>query len=146
MAEKYLGSGQLIADRALSQLGTPFRLHGRVPFLALDCVGLASFALEPFLRGKPVPNGYQMRGCNQQSIAAFFDDLEFQNLPLDSVWLEGDLIVGISGPSQMHFAIRADSGWVHADATLRKVVVRPGPLPWDICAGWRPMEDLKWRH
>ena len=38
-------SGGDAAERALAQIGTPFRLHGRTAGVALDCVGLAAHAV-----------------------------------------------------------------------------------------------------
>lgn len=58
-----MGHGpQAISSRALSQLEVPFRLHGRSPGVALDCVGLVAMAIEPYLDGRSVPQHYALRG------------------------------------------------------------------------------------
>ncbi len=52
----------------------------------------------------------------------------------------GDLIVFRSGPGQLHLAILSDGGVIHADASARRVVERPGVPPWPVIAAWRLRE------
>ncbi|MCW3834503.1 hypothetical protein OM513_00435 [Sphingomonas canadensis] len=52
----------------------------------------------------------------------------------------GDLLLLRAGPGQLHFAIDAGGGIIHADAMLRRVVERPGE-PWPAIGRWRMRED-----
>ncbi len=54
--------------------------------------------------------------------------------------MPGDLLFCASGPAQFHFAVLTAGGLVHADALLRRVVERPGPVPWVVLRRWRLME------
>ncbi|WP_066650239.1 hypothetical protein [Sphingomonas sp. CCH10-B3] len=49
----------------------------------------------------------------------------------------GDLLLCASGPGQLHLAIDSGGGVIHADAMLRRVVERPGPVPWTVIGRWR---------
>ena len=49
----------------------------------------------------------------------------------------GDLLLCRSGPGQLHLAVGVDGGIVHADAGLRRVVERPGAVPWPVLGVWR---------
>ena len=49
----------------------------------------------------------------------------------------GDLLLCVSGPGQLHLAIQVEGGIVHADAGLRRVVERPGEIPWPVVGAWR---------
>ncbi|WP_426290267.1 hypothetical protein [Sphingomonas sp. TWP1-3-1] len=54
-------------------------------------------------------------------------------------------------PGQLHFAVRTRRGLVHADATLRRVVERPGPVEAPVLGCWRIGEGNSgevgpWRH
>ncbi|PTW48809.1 hypothetical protein C8J25_101308 [Sphingomonas faeni] len=43
----------------------------------------------------------------------------------------------VEGPGQVHLGIRTAAGFVHADASLRRVVERPGMPPWPLIGVWR---------
>lgn len=49
-----------------------------------------------------------------------------------------DVLLFASGPGQLHLAVRAGGGLVHADAGLRRVVLRPGVAPWPLLGAWSP--------
>jgi len=50
----------------------------------------------------------------------------------------GDLVVMRAGPGQWHLGVWTGDGLVHADAGLRRVVERPGAVPWPVVSVWRP--------
>lgn len=122
-----------VVERARAAVGTRFRLHGRDPAEGLDCVGLAAWAF-----GVEVPSGYRLRGGSIADVAAVAARLRLVRV---SVEQPGDILLLASGPGQLHLAVRTDGGIVHADAALRRVVERPGPLPWPVLAAWRVPQE-----
>ena len=125
-------SGERVAAAALAMAGTRFRLHGRDPE-GIDCVGLVAHALAASGWAGEVPTGYPLRGGDAQRVAALLDT----QLARGDGERPGDLLLAAPGPGQLHLAIRTARGIVHADATLRRVVERPGALPWPLIAAWR---------
>jgi cell wall-associated NlpC family hydrolase len=123
------GERVLAAARAL--VGVPFRVQGRDPAFGLDCVGLVAVALARAGAAVAVPRDYApARGI----------------LPADVVPVAmvrcggaavGDVLLCRVSPVQLHLAIRAVDGIVHADMAARRVVERGGPVPWPIEAAWR---------
>ena len=106
-------------ELARSAVGTRFRLHGRGPD-GLDCVGLAGLAY-----GVAVPTGYPLRTSD---LAAVGDVAAAAGLRRVADGRAGDLIAVASGPGQLHLGVLTDSGFVHADASLRRGVERPRRL------------------
>jgi murein DD-endopeptidase / murein LD-carboxypeptidase len=126
-----------IAERALEQVGTPFRLFGRTAGLALDCVGLVLIALGSH---SPIGAGqlrYSLRGDQLQKARDCFSHSDFSELCPTEAPQPGDLALVPPGPSQLHFMIGVSGGWVHADAGLGRTVLRPGALPWPRRCIWR---------
>lgn len=119
---------------ARSAVGARFRLHGRTPSGGLDCVGLAAWALAGGGFGGTIPSGYALRGGDCERITALIEDFGLRAVVSGR---DGDLVLAQSGPGQLHLAILTESGFVHADAMLRRVVERPGALPWPIVGCWR---------
>ncbi len=126
-----------IADRAMAQLGTPFRLFGRTPGKALDCVGLALCALGPHTPVGAERWRYSLRGDQLHKARDCFSDSNFSEVSAAGRRLSGDIVLAAPAPSQLHFMICAADGWVHADAGLGRTVLRPGPLPWPAPCIWR---------
>lgn len=122
-----------VVERARAAVGTRFRLHGRDPAEGLDCVGLAAWAI-----AVTVPTGYRLRGGSIAHATAVAERLGL--LPTAKT-RPGDILLLASGPGQLHLAVRTDGGIVHADAVLRRVVERPGPLPWPVLAAWRVPQE-----
>lgn len=116
-----------VAGRARGAVGARFRLHGRDPAEGLDCVGLVALAC-----GVEAPTGYPLRGGDPAAAAAALDRV----LARDD-GASGDVLLMRTGPGQLHLAVRTPDGFVHADATLRRVVERPGEPPWPILGTWR---------
>jgi murein DD-endopeptidase / murein LD-carboxypeptidase len=132
--------GDTIAKRALSQIGVPFRLHGRVAGQALDCVGLAGYALFG-AGGHALPLQYSLRGDFTENVHQFFAKHNFIKLESGSDFLCGDIILCQTAPQQMHLMVRVNGGFVHAHAGLRKIVFTPLPSPWPILCGWRTVKN-----
>ena len=126
-------SGRIVAA-ARGAVGARFRLHGRDPATGLDCVGLAAWALAGGGWRGVVPSGHALRGGNREAVAALIADLGLVSIA-DAQ--PGDLVLAASGPGQLHLAILTPDGLVHADAGLRRVVERPGAMPWPIVGRWR---------
>lgn len=108
-------------------------MHGRTPAEGLDCVGLVAWALAAGGWRGAVPSGYRLRS-NPEPVAGLIE-----NVGLDRVeeGRAGDVVLAASGPGQGHLAIVTESGFVHADAMLRRVVERPGAMPWPVIGYWR---------
>lgn len=119
---------------AREAVGARFRLHGRDPVGGFDCVGLAAFALAGGGFEGMVPSGYRLRGGDRERVVALIADLGLKAVVEGRA---GDLALALSGPGQMHLAILTESGFVHADAVLRRVVERPGAVPWPMIGCWR---------
>jgi cell wall-associated NlpC family hydrolase len=124
-------SAGLAAARAA--LGVRFRLHGRGGD-GLDCVGLAALALRADGFEGAVPSGYALRRGDAAAVAAA---IEAAGLVAAADARAGDLLLLCAGPGQLHLAIDSGGGIIHADAMLRRVVERPGGLPWPVAGRWR---------
>ncbi|HET8613774.1 MAG TPA: peptidoglycan endopeptidase [Sphingomonas sp.] len=127
-----MGQDEIVAA-ARACVGARFRLHGREPETGLDCVGLAAFAYAGRLKGA-VPSGYALRGGDPETVAARIDAL---GLARADGQRAGDLLLLVSGPFQLHLAIRTERGFIHADAGLRRVVETPGEPQWPMAGAWR---------
>jgi hypothetical protein len=130
------GERGLAAARAA--LGARFRLHGRDVVNGVDCVGLAVLALRAEGFEGRVPLGYALRTGDGEAVRRA---IEATGLVLARDERPGDLLLMMAGPGQLHLAIAAEDGIVHADAQLRRVVERPGPIPWPVIGRWRATEE-----
>lgn len=123
-------------ERARGAIGAKFRLHGRTVEDGLDCVGLAALAY-----AADVPRGYALRSGDVASLTAGIASSGL--IPVQAA-RAGDLLLFRAGPGQLHLGIASEAGVIHADASLRRVVERPGAPPWIEIGRWcRPeaMED-----
>lgn len=120
-----------VARAARGCVGTRFRLHGREVAGGLDCVGVVAVALRAGGYGGPVPGDYRLR------TGAVRFDFARAGLATADGRSPGDVIVARAGAGQVHLVVRTDLGFVHADASLRRVVERPGPVPWPMLGAWR---------
>jgi lipoprotein Spr len=119
-----------IVDAARGCIGARFRPQGRDPAHGLDCVGLAGIA---FGRGD-LPRNYALWGGDARRIAALVESFGLRRVD-DAA--SGDLVMLRTGPKQFHLAVMTGSGFVHADARLRRVVETPGRPPWPVIGIWR---------
>ncbi len=117
-----------VAEAAVAAVGTRFRLHGR-GLDGLDCVGLVALALRAGGYSGAVPSGYALRGGDW--------GLLDRVLVRVGIAEPGDVLLMAAGPGQVHLGITTASGFVHADAGLRRVVERPGAPPWPVLGIWR---------
>ena len=121
--------GEAVAARARALVGTRFRAQGRGRD-GLDCVGLVAAALG---RGD-VRRDYDLRGgC----LARLEAELRGAGLVPGQGLAAGDVVVMRAGPGQLHLGVWTGGGLVHADAGLRRVVERPGEVPWPVVSTWR---------
>lgn len=124
---------------ARGTVGVRFRTQGRDPAYGLDCVGVAAVALRAGGYSGPVPEGYALR------TGAFSG--EMCGLVACDGDRAGDLVLCRAGPGQLHLVVLTNAGFVHADAGLRRVVERPGVVPWPVVTAWRIDEgDDSWRR
>lgn len=128
----------VVAEAALAAVGVPFRLHGRGVDDGLDCVGVVALALRAGGYAGAVPSGYALRGGDPARVAAVLDAALAR---ADGAAAAGDVMLMRAGPGQVHLGVRTRSGFVHADASLRRVVERPGAPPWPVLGCWRIGED-----
>lgn len=127
---------EAIAARARSLVGVRYRPQGRSVEWGLDCVGLAALSLGLTLES--VTRSYGLRGTEQGALEA---ELERHGLRAveTAETMAGDLGVFVPGPRQLHLAIFTDTGLVHADAGIGRVVERPLPAPWRGVGRWRAL-------
>jgi hypothetical protein len=118
-----------LADAAAALVGTPFRLHGRDPATGLDCIGVLVAALSRIGRPPSLPNGYALRSRTVPDFAAIAARLGM--VRAETATEPGDVILARTSPCQVHLLIAArGTGFVHAHAGLRRVVLSPGLLAW----------------
>ncbi|ABC64885.1 NlpC/P60 family protein [Erythrobacter litoralis] len=128
--------GEKLADAALRLVGTPYRLHGHEPRFGLDCVGLLVASMRAIGRAISVPDTYRLRNTAIEPLLAL---AEREDATVAKGRAEpGDVLLVTPGPAQHHILIAADAThFVHAHASLRRVVSMPGPSPWPCQARWR---------
>ena len=128
--------GAKIAAAARELIGTPYRLHGRLPETGLDCVGLVACALKRAGVRAILPRGYGLRTSDPQAWIdrCRLDEIEMVEPPARC----GDVILVRPGPGHVHLMI-CDEGpaFIHAHAGLRKVLRTSAPLLWRIEKVWR---------
>jgi cell wall-associated NlpC family hydrolase len=124
-----MGSGEAVAARARALVGSRFRAQGRGRE-GVDCIGLVAAAL-----GRAdVRRDYALRGGCPARLEA---ELEGAGLVPGQGVEPGDVLVMRVGPGQLHLGVWTGGGLVHADAGLRRVVERPGEVPWPVVGVWR---------
>jgi murein DD-endopeptidase / murein LD-carboxypeptidase len=122
-----------IAERAISQIDTPFRHYGRTPHVALDCVGLTLFAIG----SDDCKWQYSLKGDYVTTISAHLENSGFVRCDAMRARLPGEIALARCAPRNQHLMIRSHDGWVHAHAGLGRVVHMPGDSPWPLIAHWR---------
>ncbi|MBB3347641.1 C40 family peptidase [Sphingomonas sp. BK069] len=123
--------GSCVLAAARSLIGVRFRAQGRDPALGLDCVGLVAVALARAGAEVTLPRDYRLRRGTLPPLA----------LPPGLVACDGarpgDVLLLRVSPAQLHLALRAERGLLHADNVAGRVVERPGEAPWPLVAAWR---------
>lgn len=121
------------SKRARALIGSRFRPQGRDRANGFDCIGLVARVYS--VPATEVPRAYRLRGDHFKALLYGLAKW-FRRVPRRRT-RPGDLLLVKVASDQAHLAIQTDRGIVHADAALRRVVERPGPLPWPIAAGFR---------
>jgi lipoprotein Spr len=120
------------AASAQALVGTRFRAQGRGKG-GLDCVGvvLATFGLPESV----VRRDYALRGDHlpeiREQLARPFRRISPSQLSA------GDVMVLEPGERQFHRAVRTEQGFVHAHASIRRVVETPGEPTWPLIGVYR---------
>jgi cell wall-associated NlpC family hydrolase len=115
--------------RARALVGVRFRAQGRTA-AGVDCVGLVAAAL-----GRTgVRSDYALRGGSLTALEGALVDAGLREAEAAE---PGDVLVMQAGPGQWHLGVWTGAGLVHADAGLRRVVERPGDVPWPLVSVWR---------
>jgi cell wall-associated NlpC family hydrolase len=128
-----------LAAAAEGFVGVPFRFRGRDPRSGLDCVGLVAAALDAIGAPAPpiAPYAFRQRDFAAQiagAALAGFDDA-------GDGPQTGDVLLLRPAPAQVHLAIVAPAGLIHAHAGLGKVVLTPAPIDWPVARHWRLRQD-----
>jgi cell wall-associated NlpC family hydrolase len=130
MTGRMTGGARVFAA-ARGLVGVRFRAQGRDPAFGLDCVGLVAVALARAGARVTLPRDYALargvlpRGAVPAGMVRCAGDAT------------GDVLLCRISALQLHLAIRAPDGIVHADAAARRVVARGGAPPWPVEAAWR---------
>ncbi|MCF8709760.1 NlpC/P60 family protein [Rhizorhapis sp. SPR117] len=130
--------GDAVACEALALVGVPFRLHGRSAETGVDCVGLVALAAWQAGHRGQAPDRYALRGG---LIERFERWLVRAGLARVQEVRRGDVVLVQAGPRQFHVMVSTGTGFVHAHAGLRRVVMTPGESPWPVLGIWRVAEE-----
>ncbi|MBV7255199.1 peptidoglycan endopeptidase [Pacificimonas sp. WHA3] len=128
------GTGAAIVAAAREALGTPVRVQGRVPGLALDCVGLVLTALRAAGARFDVPADYSIATDNR---ARLLNGLAACGLQRVAAQAAGDVMEMRVAPGHHHLGIASDAGVIHADFGVGRVVEARMPPEWSIVNIWR---------
>lgn len=134
---------RVIVAAARACIGTRFRSQGRVPGLALDCVGVALVAARA--AGLALPNLplYQLGGDNEALIDTLLAQLGLRRVAPAAA---GDVWLFAPAQGQRHLAVqvsdtpcgsRSDPQFVHAHAGVGRVVEAPADPAWALLGSYR---------
>lgn len=123
-----------IVARARALIGVRFRPQGRDPKHGLDCIGVAMMAMR--VPKEQVRRDYCLRSSDPDEVNGEFDQSGFIRIAPAAV-RDGDVLLVRPLPSALHVVILTDTGYLHADMRLRKVVEVPGEVPWPVLSAWR---------
>jgi murein DD-endopeptidase / murein LD-carboxypeptidase len=120
------------AARAQALVGARFRAQGRGEG-GYDCIGvvLATFGLP----ANSVRHNYRLRGDHLSEIREQLD-AQFRRVPSRDL-RPGDVMLLQAGEQQFHLAVRTPQGFVHAHASIRRVVETPGEPKWPLVGVYR---------
>lgn len=117
--------------RARACVGARFRLQGRDPAIGVDCVGLAAVAFDIV-----APHAdYGLRGGDAVVFVAMIERAGLRKIEPD-IANAGSLLMVMPGPRQLHLLVLTPTGFVHADARLRRVVEVVGRPAFPILHAW----------
>ncbi len=118
-------------------VGTRFRVQGRLPGTALDCVGVALLAAGAAGCRVDVPF-YTLSGDHETRLDAAIAAIGCT--PVLTA-CPGDLLVVAPAAARRHLAVVTERGAVHAHAGLGRVVEGPLDPAWTPVAVWRFPEN-----
>lgn len=121
--------GARIVAAARADIGRPFRPQGREPD-GLDCVGLAIRAVAGAGLVVEVPR-HPLRGHSPEQVTRWLSAAGFVRWDLSRAE-PGDLLLAFPATRLAHLAVRSSTGFIEANAGLRRVVERP----WRCGEGW----------
>jgi cell wall-associated NlpC family hydrolase len=126
--------GAQIAAAARAWIGSAFRPQGR-GVGGLDCLGLVLESLKATGIQLLVPK-LAMRGHAERQVLCRMQELGLQQYPVHQA-IVGDVLLAFPATRQTHLAVRTETGFVEANAALRRVVERPwaGGVGWH--SAWR---------
>lgn len=108
-----------IVTLARSWIGTPFHHQGRVPRVALDCVGVLACTMSHFGMPYEDVHGYAKRPDGTQLMARLSGALDAATSPELGNVLVFD-VIDESHHWPMHVALRTDVGMLHAYSGARR--------------------------
>jgi hypothetical protein len=118
--------------RARALVGTRFRPQGRNE-LGLDCIGLVLATYD--IPRCEVRRDYRLRGDQRAEIEA---GLSRYFRPVPQAQLRGgDVMLMKVAEDQLHLGVRTDAGFVHAHASIGRVVETPGLPEWRVVRVFR---------
>lgn len=126
-----------VVDAALALKGTPFRLYGRDPAQALDCVGFVEAVLSAAGSKIQLPERYRLRNRSIEPMLRFASAQSVAEIV--GPGRAGDIILYRLPDMQHHLAILLEHGRIaHAHAGLGRVVIGRQETDWQILKIWRP--------
>jgi cell wall-associated NlpC family hydrolase len=129
-------NGAQLARAATGLIGAPFRLHGRDPATGLDCIGVLAASLKACGKATDLPSGYALRNRALPRLDRFIAGCGLE--PVSGTREQGDVLLVCPGPGQFHLAIAADDDrFVHAHASIRRVILGHIPAHWRVIGHWR---------
>lgn len=135
-------SGQALANAAADLVGIRFRLGGRDPATGLDCIGLFAEAMRRIGRPVAVPSGYALRVSEPGRWIPPLPSVQLG--PACGAARPGDVVLIRPSAGQLHLAIRGpDQSWVHAHASLRRVVSAPARPDGTVLHHWRLLSETE---
>lgn len=129
-----------IVARARALIGVRFRPQGREPEAGMDCIGVAMMAT-----GVPkerVRRNYSLHSSDPEEVNGELDRCGFVRIA-PAAARAGDIVLVRPAPTALHVVILTETGYLHADMRLRKVVEAPGPVPWPVLSAWRHPDELR---
>lgn len=132
-------TGEEIAGAALALVGVPFRLNGRDPRIALDCLGLVAAATGGMAK---VPGRCSPRALRRDWAEAIARTLGLVPTSQTATIAPGDILMFEPAPCHHHLAVALDPHRiVHAHAGLGRVVLGPIPAAWPLTGHWRALSS-----
>ena len=135
--------GEEIAAAARACVGTPFRLHGRVPGRGLDCVGLVAHVGRTLGLTAHDETAYGLSGSGARLEAGLARAGLTRVATADAD--VGDVLLFDMGRGLLHVAVMSGHGIIHAHRGLGRVVEHRLDEEWRaaLAAAWRFPEGAK---